>query len=162
MSSAPIEFHYEKGVAPMMWVFFALSLIELVVVHLFVALKWPLIGWTLTTLSAIGAIWILVWIRSFRKRPHRLVGDDLSLSFGSLKNVEVKLPNIARVLRGWEQGALQKKNVINLAGIAYPNRCIELVESFGKNKSRVFIRLDAPDEFDEALGQAGIAFGSTG
>ena len=110
----------------MMWVIFALSLIELIVVHLFVALKWPLIGWTLTILSALSAIWLVFWILSFKRLPHQLRGDELTLRFGSMKRVALELGNIACVKTDWEQGALNQKTIINLAGIAHPNRCLEL------------------------------------
>lgn len=138
----------------MMWVLFAIALIELVVVHLLVALKWPLAGWPLTIASALGALWILVWIGSFRSNPHVLNGDKLILSFGRFKSLEVSLNDIASVSSSWEQGALQKKDAINLAGIAFPNRCLELLKPARKNKSRVFIRLDEPADFDQALNQA--------
>lgn len=151
------EFHYNQGVAPMMWVLFALSIIELLAVHFFVALKWPYIGWPLTILSAIGALGILLWIRSFRLRPHVLEGDRLTLNFGNLKSVEIDLANIARVKRSLEPGALDQKGIINLAGIAYPNRAIELVEPLRRGRSRVFIRLDQPEAFDRALEQHAIA-----
>ncbi|MBV7259825.1 hypothetical protein [Erythrobacter crassostreae] len=137
---------------------FALSLLELVAVHFFVAIKWPYIGWPLTILSAIGALWILVWIRSFRSRPHSLSGNQLTLNFGNLKSVQLDLANIARIKRGWEQGALEKKDHINLAGIAFPNRCIELLEPLEKGRSRVFVRVDDPGAFDDALGDSGVVF----
>ncbi len=142
----------------MMWVMFALSLLELIAVHFFVAIKWPYVGWPLTIISAIGAIGILVWIRSFRKKPHRLADGQLTLNFGSLKSVTLDLANIARIKRGWEQGALEKKGHINLAGIAFPNRCIELVEPLEKGKTRVFVRLDDPGAFDDALSDCSVVF----
>ena len=150
------EFHYSQGVAPMMWVFFALSIIELVVVHIFVALKWPYIGWPLTIISAVGAVWILFGIRSFRQRPHTIDEDTLELNFGNMKSVRLDLANIAQVRSSLEQGALQKKDAINLAGIAYPNRSIELIEPIEKARSRVFIRLDEPAMFDAAIEARGL------
>ncbi|MEM7664679.1 MAG: hypothetical protein AAF250_02380 [Pseudomonadota bacterium] len=140
----------------MMWVLFALSLVELAVVHFFVALKWPWIGWPLTIISAIAAIWLVVWIRSFQKLPHRLDDEGLLLRLGNLKSVRVGVADIARIARGWESGATNAKDAINLAGIAYPNRCVELVEPIEKGRRRVFIRLDHPDEFDTALTEAGV------
>lgn len=145
------DFAYHRSVAPMMWVFFVLCLIELVVVHLLVALAWPWIGWPLTILSAIGAIWILLGIRSFRRLPYRLDGDRLTVRFGNLKQVEVQLADIAKIRRGWEDGAVQAKNAINLAGLAYPNRCLELKEPIEPGKTRLFIRLDEPESFDAAM-----------
>ncbi len=140
----------------MMWVLFALSLIELAAVHIFVALKWPWIGWPLTILSAAGAAAILLWIRSFRTRPHVLSADRLHLRFGSLKAIDLDLSNIERVTRGWEQGALDGRGIVNLAGIAYPDRCILLNEPIGKGRARVFVRLDQPEAFDQALEERGI------
>ena len=157
MGGARTTFDYHRGVAPMMWVIFALTLIELIAVHLFVTLTWPWIGWPLTILSVIISVWMVFWIRSFPRLPHVLDADGLLLRLGRLKSVTVELSNIARVVRGWEDGATTAKNGINLAGIAYPNRCIELASPTGKGKSRVFVRLDAPDAFDAALGDAGIA-----
>ncbi|MEM6477208.1 MAG: hypothetical protein AAF687_13700 [Pseudomonadota bacterium] len=157
MNGARVTFDYHRGVAPMLWVVFALSLIELIAVHLFVTLTWPWIGWPLTILSLIISVWMVIWIRSFPKLPHVLGADGLLLRLGRLKSVRVELSEIARVIRGWEDGATTAKNGINLAGIAYPNRCIELVSPIEKGKMRVFIRLDDPGAFDAALGDAGIA-----
>ena len=135
----------------MMWVIFALSLIELIVVHLFVALKWPLIGWTLTILSALSAIWLVFWILSFKRLPHQLRGDELTLRFGSMKRVALELGNIACVKTDWEQGALNQKTIINLAGIAHPNRCLELKQPIEKGKVRIFARFDDALSFDKAM-----------
>ena len=151
-----LQFDYHRSVAPIMWVFFAIAVIELVVVHLLVALTWPLVGWTLTILSAIGIVWILLGIRSFRRLPHELVGDRLTVRFGNMKQVRLGLGQVDRVIGSWEDGAVQAKNAINLAGIAYPNRCIELVEPLEKGRSRVFVRLDDPEPFDRALSAAGV------
>ena len=139
----------------MMWVLFVLSLIELVVVHIFVALKWPVIGWTLTILSALGAIWLAWWIVSMKGLPHELREDELVLRFGTLKTVEVSLGNVSAITSAFEPGALEKEGNINLAGIAHPNRCLELKEPVEKNKSRVFIRLDDPAAFDTEMRNRG-------
>ena len=145
------EFPYHEGVAPMMWVLFALSLIELLAVHFFVALKWPWIGWPLTILSAIGAVWLVYWILSFRRLPHALEGETLMLRLGTLKAVKLQLSDIAGVSMHWEDGATTARDAINLAGIAYPNRCVELREPIRKGRKRVFVRFDRPAEFDHAL-----------
>lgn len=153
------KFYYHQGLAPMMWAFFVLSLIELVVVHIFVTLKWPLIGWTLTTLSAIAAIWLVWWIFSLKRLPHVLESGVLSLRLGSMKQVDVELANIERITSSFEPGALQKHGNINLAAIAHPNRCLELKEPIEKGKMRVYIRLDDVVEFDRALQSQGFEIG---
>ena len=152
------EFAYNQGIAPMVWALFALSLIELVVVHLFVALRWPVVGWPLTIVSAIGAVWILFWIRSLRTKPHRISGTQLTLRLGNLKTVELDTRGIKRVLGSWEPGAIKAKDAINLAAIAHPNRCLELAEPLAKGKGRVFVRLDDPEAFDAALRERDVAF----
>lgn len=150
------EFHYHVGVAPMMWVIFALSLVEMGAVHLFVAIKWPYVGWPLTIISALGALSILFWIRSFRRCPHLLDGERLRLRLGSLKSVIVALSDIARITGEWEPGAVKAKGSMNLAGIAYPNRCIELAAPTARGRQRIFLRLDDPAAFDAAMAQNGL------
>lgn len=141
----------------MMWALFALSLIELVVVHIFVALKWPVIGWTLTTISALGAIWLVWWIFSLKRLPHELRDGALTLRLGTLKSVEVALDNVSAIKSTWEQGAHDDKASLNLAAIAYPNRCLDLKEPIEKGKARVFIRCDDPASFDLVMRNHGFA-----
>ena len=140
----------------MMWVLFALSIIEMFVVHFFVALNWPYIGWPLTIISAVGVVGIFFWIRSFKARPHVIENGCLTIRLGNLKSVRLELSNIARVKRSLEPGALEQKNTINFAGIAYPNRAIELIEPVRSGRHRVFVRLDQPSEFDLALEARGV------
>lgn len=139
----------------MMWVLFALSLLELVVVHIFVALKWPVIGWTLTTISALGAIWLVWWILSLKRLPHELCDRVLTLRLGTMKTVTVALDNVSAISSAWEPGALDKKGNINLAAIAHPNRCLELKEPIEKGKTRVFFRLDDAAAFDALMKKEG-------
>ena len=86
-----------------------------------------------------------------KRLPHELRDNELILRFGTLKTVEVLLDNVSAITTIFEPGALQKKGKINLAGIAHPNRCLELKEPIEKDKSRVFIRLDDPAAFDKQM-----------
>lgn len=149
------KFPYHQGIAPMMWVLFALSLLELVVVHIFVALKWPLIGWTLTTISALGAAWLVWWILSMKRLPHELRDGVLILRLGAMKTVKVALENVSDITSSWEPGAFERNGNLNFAAIAHPNRCLELKEPIKKGKTRVYIRLDDAAEFDVALAKHG-------
>ena len=135
----------------MKWAIFFLSLIELAVVHIFVALKWPWIGWPLTIISAIGAVWLLVWIFSMKRTPHCLRDEQLVLRRGNMKTIVLELSNISNIRSSWEQGATDAKGTINLAGIAYPNRCFDLVAPIEKGKTQVFARFDDPQAFDDAV-----------
>ena len=150
------EFPYHQGVAPMMWVLFALSLLELVAVHFFVALKWPIVGWPLTILSALAALWLIWWILSFKRLPHVLDDGMLTLRLGAMKNIAVDLGNIGRITSTFEPGALEQKDKINLAAIAHPNRCLELKTAIKGNRHKLYIRLDDPAHFDREMKACGI------
>lgn len=151
------SFPYHRAVAPLVWVLFSLSLIELFAVHFFVALRWPLVGWPLTAVSALAAVWMVFWIRSFRRLPHELSSDGLTLRLGSTKRFDIPVDQIDGIVQGWESGALKAKDAINLAAIAYPNRCVVLREPVGRGKRRFFVRLDEPHAFDVvAMAEVGV------
>lgn len=149
------KFHYHQGLAPMVWVLFVLSLIELVVVHIFVALMWPILAWILTTLSAFGAIWLAWWIFSFKRLPHQISDQGLTLHLGTLLKLDLEFENIAGIKSSFDPGALDKKGIMNLAFIAHPNRCFELKQPIKKNKDRIYVRLDDSASFDKALAERG-------
>ena len=90
-------FSYHRAVAPMMWAFASLATIELVVVHLVVALRWPWIGWPLSALTLASLVWLVLWIRSFSKLPHRLEEHSLHLHAGTLRHVAIPLADIDSV-----------------------------------------------------------------
>lgn len=150
MSDAAV-FPYHWGTAPIMWVFFALALIELFAVHLLVATRWPAVGWPLSIISVIGVLWIFLLIRSFPRYPHRIEGDKLVLHFGKLRRLTLDLVDIAGVEATWEAGGDKAADAIRLSGIAYPNRCLILAKPTARGKRRVFIRLDDPEAFNNAL-----------
>lgn len=152
----PTEFAYHRGMAPIMWVFFALAVIELFAVHLLVATRWPAVGWPLSILSGCGVLWIALLIRSLPRRPHRIEGKMLVLNFGSLHDVTLELANIAAVQSAWEAGGDKAADALKLSGIAYPNRCLVLAKPLPRGKARVFIRLDDPGSFDAALTARGV------
>ena len=151
-------FPYHQGLAPMMWVFFALALIELGVVHLLVATRWPAVGWSLSIISAVGVVWIVLLIRSLPHYPHRIEGNELVLHFGRLNRVAIELDNIVGLDGAWEAGGDKAADALRLSGMAYPNRCLVLAKPTARGKRRVFIRLDDPQAFDAALAALGVPF----
>lgn len=149
-------FAYHRGMAPIMWVFLSLALIELGVVHLLVALRWPAIGWPLSILSAIGVVWIVLLIRSFARYPHRIEGDTLVLHLGNMRRIALALADISAVEASWESGGDKAADALKLSGIAYPNRCLLLAKDLPRGKRRVFVRLDDPQAFDATLAERGV------
>lgn len=154
---ARVTFANDRGVTPMLWVFSALAVIEMIVMHLFVALKWPWIGWPLTALSALSVGWLVLWIRSWRRLPHELEDDVLTLHMGSLRSVRLPLSHIAAVTPSMAD--LRAPGTRNLVPIAYPNRMIVLAApSAGRRPAgRYAVRIDDAAAFDAALAAAGVS-----
>jgi hypothetical protein len=142
----------------MLWVFFGLACTELLVVHLVLVLRWPRAAWPLSGLTLLSILWLVGWIRSWPRLPHRLQDGVLRLHFGSLRHIDVPLGQIARA-RGVADGDLRAPDVLNLVPIAHPNRILDLAEPLAGSKPirHIAIRLDDVAGFDAALGDAGIA-----
>jgi hypothetical protein len=122
----PIEFAYHRSLAPMMWVFFALALLEMIVVHFFVGLFWPWVAIALSLVSLAGVVWIGPVIASFKNRPVAIADDALTMRCGTLKSLTVQLDNIAGYRTEWTGDAVRAPSLLNLALIAYPNIIVDL------------------------------------
>ena len=137
-----------------MWALVGLGSIELLVVHLFVSLKWPWLAWPLSVLSALSIFWVVTLIRSFKARPHLLDSSVLQFNLGRLRAMEVPVAAIASI-RGVKDGAeVKAAETANLCLISYPNRIVDLVHpiAFGRKTVRkIALALDDPAAFDLAL-----------
>lgn len=144
-------FANHRGVVPMLWVFFSIALVEMVAVHLFVTLRWPVVGWPLTILSAATLVWIVAWIRSWKRLPHRLENGVLTLNMGRMRKIAVPL-EIIRAVTPVDGERLKAPGTLNLVPIAYPNRMIELTQPTGKRGAvRIAVRVDDRAAFDAAM-----------
>lgn len=157
-------FPNHRGVTPMLWALASLALAELLVVHLLVALVWPSLAWTLTALSAVTIIWLVRWIRSWRRLPYRLTADRvLVLPMGSLRQVVVPLHQIASVHGQVDGEVLRRPGTLNLVPVAHPSRIVELAmplpprRRHGTPILRLAIRPDEPGRLDAAVQAAGIS-----
>lgn len=149
-----MEFAYHRSIAPMMWAFVTLASVELLVVHLFLALKWPAIAWPLSALTFGSILWFVALIRSFKRRPHRLEGGRLLLSMGRLRSIEVPMGQVKAVRPVGSAADIKPAGTANLALIAHPNRLIDLeppIERKGRRISRIALVLDDPAAFDLAM-----------
>lgn len=151
-------FANHAGVTPMLWVLTGLATLETFAVHLFVALKWPWIGWPLTMLSAASVAWLVSWIRSWRRLPHTLADGVLTLHMGSLRQLAIRLCDIRLVSATVNDTIVKARTCRNLVPVAYPNRVIFLrTPLVGKRQvDAIAIRLDDPAAFDAALRYAAI------
>lgn len=121
-----MNFDQHRGISPMLWAFCSLAFLELLVVHLLLSSRWPLVAWPLTVLSGATCLWLVSWIRSFKRLPHRLDGDRLRLHFGSIRSLDVPLAAIRSVRSSWDGDDLKRPATLNFVPIAYPNRMLLL------------------------------------
>jgi hypothetical protein len=143
----------------MLWVFVALAACEMLLVHLFVALRWPAVGWPLSLLSVGSLLWFIFWIRSFRQKPHSLSTGELHLNTGSLRTLPVPISAIECVSSSWGSGEHKSKGATNVVPLAYPNRMLRLRHPIETRKGlcdRIAFRVDDPATFDAAMETLGI------
>lgn len=156
----PRAFAYHRAIAPMMWVMVGLSSVELVVVHALLAFWRPWIAIGLSVTTGLGILWLIATIRSFRRLPVLVDADGVDMRVGRLKVVRVPAANITGLRHHWTAVALKRRDMFNLALIAYPNVVVDLREPqrLGRRTIRaVAHRLDDPAGFAaaiEALGRA--------
>ena len=154
MSEGEQRFAYYRGLEPLLWAFVALATIELLVVHLVVSSHWHRAAWPLTALTALSLLWMVRWVRSFRRLPHRLTAGELVLNLGSLRSVAVPLSSIIKVRDHWDGALLRDKTTLVLSPIAYPNRMIEIDPPLVTKRraiERIAFRADDPAAFDAAM-----------
>ncbi len=149
-----MNFAYHRSLAPMMWVLFALVLIETAVVHLLVALWSPVVALILSLGSVAAVIWLVSLIRSFRARPVRIADGRLHWPAGRLRALEIDVKQIAGLRSEWDADLLKARTCFNAALIAYPNIVIELTApvAMGRRQvERIAHKLDDREAFVAAL-----------
>lgn len=152
-------FSYHRTVAPMLWAFVALATIEMLVVHLFITLRWPAVGWPLLLASATSVLWMVHWIRSMSRYPHTLTAEALQVRTGSLRLLKVPLASIDRLMSRWPSGDHKGAGAINTVPLAHPNRMLRLNKPIKTRKGmcqRIALRVDDPIRFDEVMAKHGI------
>ena len=147
-------FSYHRSVAPLIWAFVGIALVELVVTHVLVALWKPWIAAVFTLLSASGVIWFIGVIRSFKRLPVLIEDDRLIMRVGTLKRVDLARDRIGGLKEQWRAETLRHDQVLKLSLLAYPNVVIELSEPIAGRRGSVRAighRLDDPAGFAVAL-----------
>jgi hypothetical protein len=123
----PLAFSYNRSVAPLMWAFACIMAVELPVTHLLVSAIWsPTAAAVLSVLALAGLVWTVLLIRSLKRLPVMVGGDEILMRLGSLKTVRVPAAQVAGVRTSWPGGAEKKRGVLNLALINYPNVMLDL------------------------------------
>ncbi|WP_295637106.1 hypothetical protein [Novosphingobium sp.] len=159
MTEPAVTFDNHRGVVPMLGVFAGLATIELLVVHLMAATHWPRLAWPLTALNLASVVWLVQWITSWKRLPHRLCDGVLRLNMGSMRHIDLRLAEIAAIRAVSDGAEIKARTTRNLVPVAWPNRIIDLKSALPGRKQvrRIAIRLDDPLEFDRALRDQGIS-----
>lgn len=152
-----MDFAYHRSLAPTMWVFFGLAVIELLVVHLLLGLWRPRVAIIVSIVSASGLLWIAMLIRSFRRLPVRIADGRLVMRAGTLRGVSVPLDQVAGLRASWDAAAVKDRSMLNLALIAWPNVVVDLTSPLPGRRAVTAIahRLDDPDAFAAAVERLG-------
>jgi hypothetical protein len=154
--SRPLAFAYSRSLAPMMWVLMGLSLVEIGVVHLLIALLLShIVALLLSAFTAAFLLWLVLLIRSFARLPVLVSERAIVMRAGFLRSVEIPLEGVATVRGAFSGDEIKRKGVLNLALLAFPNVLIELRQplSVGRRSIKaVAHKLDEPAAFFAALG----------
>ena len=138
----------------MMWVFVCVASVELVVVHLLVALWRPWAAAVLSVLTVASIVWLVGVIRSFRRLPVLIEDDRLVMRVGTLARIDVPRAHVAGLREAWDAAALKQPGVRKLSLIAWPNIVVDLDPPLpGRRRAIVTVahRLDDPAAFRAAL-----------
>ncbi|MBB4155238.1 hypothetical protein GGQ80_003156 [Sphingomonas jinjuensis] len=147
------RFSYHRAVAPMLWVLVLLGCGELVVVHLLLALWHPMVALVVSLLTLPALVWLVLGIRVMKRRPVLIDGGRLVMRVGTIRSVEVPLDQIAGLREAWTAADLKRRQVLNLALVAYPNVVVDLAGPLSGKRGIVAIahRLDEPVAFAAAI-----------
>ncbi|MDB5738312.1 MAG: hypothetical protein JWO65_1980 [Sphingomonas bacterium] len=161
---AVLAFAYHRSVGPMLGVLLGIAVVETMMVHLIALGLW---GWkvaaalALIDLSAI--VWLVRLMRSFRRLPATIEGDRLTMRVGTLRSITIAVENIAGFRETFDAAAIKRRDVANLALIAWPNILIDLKHPIEVRHRRIISaiahRLDDPAAFHAAIAQLERAHG---
>lgn len=141
----------------MMWVFVCVAGVELVVVHLLVALWRPWVAAVLSVLTGASVVWLIGVIRSFARLPVLIEHHGLVMRVGTLARVDVPLAQVAGLRASWDAAALKAPGVRKLSLIAWPNVVVDIDPPLPGRRgpiSAVAHRLDDPAGFARGLALA--------
>ena len=147
-------FSYHRAVAPMVWAFLGIAMIELVVTHLLVALWRPWVAIGLSTLSLTGVIWLIRQLRAMPRLPVLIEDDRLVMRIGTLKRLDIPRAHVAGLRRHWDAQVFRGGEAVKLSLLAWPNVVIDLTQPVAGWRGPVRAvahRLDEPAAFTAAL-----------
>lgn len=151
-------FAYHRSLSPMLGVLLGIALVEAMVVHVIAMAVW---GWrvalVLLAIDLSAVVALIGLLRSFRRLPVLIDGDRLTMRAGWLKAVTIDVADIAGLREHWDAATIKRRDVLNLALVAWPNIVVDLRRPIGKRGIvAVAHKLDDPEAFRAMLGDLGV------
>lgn len=149
-----LAFAYHRSLSPMLGVLLGIAIVETFVVHVIAMALW---GWraalVLMVIDLSAVIALVGLLRSFRRLPVTLANGRLTMRAGWLKSVVIDAGEIAGLRGHWDTAAIKRRDVLNLALVAWPNVVLDLRHPVGRRRTVKAIahRLDDPEAFRAAL-----------
>lgn len=150
-----IGFGYHKHLLPICSVILVLQLCELGVVHLLVAIWNPTAAIILSALSAVGMVYLIGLLKSFRLKPVLVQRGGIRVRAGILIDRQISFNAIANVRTSFTSEEIKRADTNEAGLLAWPNIFVELSEPvadpgpFRPNRKMraIAFRLDEPSEF---------------
>ncbi|MCJ8191660.1 hypothetical protein [Sphingomicrobium aestuariivivum] len=150
---------YDRYLAPMLWVFLGLQVVELGVVHLLLMQWSETVAWVMFALTMAGILWFVALIKSIRLKPVLLTDSGIDVRHGLLVDLHVPYDAIARLGESFDVETLKQSDTINCALMSAPNvtmtlaRPVAMTGMLGNQRQvmRIALRLDAPELFQLEL-----------
>jgi hypothetical protein len=118
-------FAYVAGVAPIMWVFIAMSAVEIPILHLLLPAGWWRIG--ALVLGAWGLLWMVGLLSSLHMHPHLIGPDGLRLRYATSIDVLVPWAAVESINRNTRN--LPKSRSVQVDSGEHGDTCLLVVNS---------------------------------
>lgn len=161
-NDSTIKFSYwgHEGFRTTVFVFFAISLIDIPITHVIVGLWSSKAAWIISVVGVYGSIWILAFFNSCQRRPITFDGKALILRRGMLPDNTLSIEDIEMVRSanaadlGKISGRLSfyaKPGTPNILIKLRSPMDIELMMGIRKKASELLLAVDDPHEFIKVL-----------
>lgn len=149
-TGAAARFSRHRYELPLLSVFLCLALLELVTVHLLLAMWSMTAAWTLTALSLLAVAQIGWLIRGLVEHPTEVDGSAVHVRYGAAGRLTVPLDSIVRVANVAFAPEQKGPDVFRATVIASPNLALHLAAPISVRRRQVStlaLRLDDPAAF---------------
>jgi hypothetical protein len=151
--SIPFYASKKSGFGSMMGVLLAVSIIEMIALHLLLQSWSPVVAWVFTGISIYSAVFIIAYWASVLKRPIYCKNDTLHLRIGILWDTVIQKNQISGISR--IKNFEKDESVLNLGSslLEEPNVLIELssevtvngLYGFKKTPNKIALYVDEPN-----------------